>query len=77
MAVLMVAGNSPIMPNSIFSHTRTLTMNIVTDLKYAEVGSLHETSLFTTGIVLFIFILCINLLVQNFMKKSIERTQGK
>ena len=55
MAVLMVAGNSPIMPNSIFSHTRTLTMNIVTDLKYAEVGSLHETSLFTTGLVLFIF----------------------
>lgn len=76
MAVLMVAGNSPVMPQSIFSNTRTLTMNIVTDLKYAEVGSLHETSLFTTGIVLFIFILIINLLVQYFMKKSIERTQG-
>ncbi len=77
MAVLMVAGNSPIMPTSLISNTRTLTMNIVTDLKYAEVGSLHETSLFTTGIILFIFILIINLLVQYFMKKSIERSQGK
>ena len=76
MAVLMVAGNSPIMPKGLFSNTRTLTMNIVTDLKYAEVGSLHETSLFTTGIVLFIFILIINLLVQYFMKKSIKRSQG-
>ncbi len=77
MAVLMVAGNSPIMPKGLLSNTRTLTMNIVTDLKYAEVGSLHETSLFTTGIVLFIFILFINLLVHYFMKKSLERTQGK
>lgn len=76
MAVLMVAGNSPIMPKGLFSNTRTLTMNIVTDLKYAEVGSLHETSLFTTGIVLFIFILIINIVVQYFMKKSIRRTQG-
>lgn len=76
MAVLMVAGNAPIMPTSIFSNTRTLTMNIVTDLKYAEVGSLHETSLFTTGIVLFIFILIINMGVHHFMRRSLERTQG-
>lgn len=73
MAVLMVAGNSPIMPDSIFSHVRTLTMNIVTDLKYAAVGSLHETSLFTTGIILFIFILIINTVVQYTLKKSIRK----
>lgn len=73
MAVLMVAGNSPIMPGSIFSHVRTLTMNIVTDLKYAVVGSLHETSLFSTGIVLFVFILIINLVVQFTLKKSIKK----
>ena len=73
MAVLMVAGNSPIMPKSLTSHTRTLTMNVVTDLKYAVVGSLHETSLFSTGIVLFFFILIINLFVQTMLKKTIKK----
>jgi phosphate transport system permease protein len=73
MAVLMVAGNSPIMPKGPLSHVRTLTMNIVTDLKYAGVGSLHETSLFTTGIVLFIFIMITSLTVQVYLKRSIEK----
>lgn len=72
MAVLMVAGNVPMMPKSLVSHTRTLTMNIVTDLKYAAVGSPHETSLFTTGIVLFVFILVINILVQVLLKRTIK-----
>ncbi|MBN2050471.1 MAG: ABC transporter permease subunit, partial [Spirochaetales bacterium] len=73
MAVLMVAGNSPIMPTSLISHTRTLTMNVVTDLKYAAVGSLHETSLFSTGIVLFVFIFLINLTVQTMLKRTVGR----
>lgn len=73
MAVLMVAGNSPIMPKGPLSHVRTLTMNIVTDLKYAGVGSLHETSLFTTGIILFIFIMITSLTVQVYLKRSIEK----
>ena len=73
MAVLMVAGNSPIMPKGIFSHVRTLTMNIITDLKYAEAFSLHETSLFTTGIILFIFILIVNISVQIVLKQTIEK----
>ncbi|ADK80828.1 phosphate ABC transporter permease subunit PstC [Sediminispirochaeta smaragdinae] len=73
MAVLMVAGNSPIMPTGPLSHVRTLTMNIVTDLKYAEVGSLHETSLFSTGIVLFLFILIINLVVQRTLKRKVDK----
>jgi len=73
MAVLMVAGNSPIMPEGPLSHVRTLTMNIVTDLKYAGVGSLHETSLFATGIVLFIFILITSVTVQVYLKRSLEK----
>lgn len=64
MAVLMVAGNAPVMPESILSMTRTMTMNIVTDMGYAE-GD-HMTSLFSTAIVLFIFILIINLSVNYF-----------
>lgn len=73
MAVLMVAGNSPVMPDGPFSHVRTLTMNIITDLKYAEVDSLHETSLFTTGIVLFIFIMITNVVVQQILRRKMEK----
>jgi phosphate transport system permease protein len=72
MAVLMVAGNAPVMPHGPLSKVRTLTMNIVTDLKYAEAYSKHETSLFTTGIVLFLFILIINIAVQMVLKKTIQ-----
>jgi phosphate transport system permease protein len=46
MAVLMVAGNAPIMPKGLTSMVRTLTMNIVTDMSYAS-GD-HRTALFTT-----------------------------
>ena len=67
MAVLMVAGNAPVMPESILSMTRTMTMNIVTDMGYAE-GD-HMTSLFSTAIVLFIFILIINLSVNFFTNR--------
>ena len=71
MAVLMVAGNSPTMPTGILSSTRTLTMNIATGISYAS-GD-HWISLFTTGMVLFVFILILNLVVQLFLKRSIEK----
>ncbi len=70
MAVLMVAGNAITMPKGPLSLTRTLTMNIATDMKYAADD--HAVSLFTTGIVLFVFILGINLLVQYLMKKAVK-----
>ncbi len=69
MAVLMVAGNAPIMPQGPLSKVRTLTMNIVTDMGYAS-GD-HMTALFTTSIVLFLFILILNLLV-NLLKGKAE-----
>lgn len=74
MAVLMVAGNSIQMPKGLLSHARTLTMNIATDMKYAA-GD-HWTSLFTTGIVLFVFILALNLVVQSLLKRSLADTEG-
>ena len=70
MAVLMVAGNAVTMPKGPLSLARTLTMNIATDMKYAADD--HAVSLFTTGIVLFIFILGINLVVQYLMKKAVK-----
>lgn len=71
MAVLMVAGNAPIMPTGLLSKVRTLTMNIITDMGYAS-GD-HMTALFTTGIVLFVFIMFLNLIVNLITRKQITR----
>ena len=67
-AVLMVGGNAPLMPTGPGGMVRTLTMNIITDMSYAT-GD-HLTSLFTTGIVLFVFILILNLIVQLALKSA-------
>ncbi|MBU0927520.1 MAG: phosphate ABC transporter permease subunit PstC [Spirochaetes bacterium] len=75
MAVLMVGGNAPIMPSGLNGMVRTLTMNIITDMSYAT-GD-HLTSLFATGMVLFAFILVLNLVVQLALKKSISDLEGK
>lgn len=59
MAVVMVCGNQPILPNSILSGARTLTSNIVLEMAYAS--GLHREALIATAVVLFVFILIINL----------------
>lgn len=59
MAVVMIAGNQPVIPNSIFSGVRTLTANIVMEMGYA--ADLHRQALLGTAVVLFVFILIINL----------------
>lgn len=59
MAVVMVAGNQPIMPSGITNGLRTLTSNIVIEMGYA--ADLHREALIATGVVLFVFILLINL----------------
>ena len=66
MAVIMVAGNQARLPDSILKGVRTLTANIVIEMGYAT--DLHRESLIATGVVLFVFILLINLsfnLVKN------------
>lgn len=59
MAVIMVAGNQPRMPEGILKGVRTMTANIVTEMGYAS--GLHREALIATGVVLFVFILIINL----------------
>lgn len=61
MAVNMVAGNQPRMPQGILEGLRTMTGNIVMEMGYAT--GLHREALIATGVVLFVFILLINLLV--------------
>lgn len=59
MAVIMVAGNQARMPAGLFKGVRTLTANIVLEMGYA--AELHREALIATGVVLFVFILIINL----------------
>ena len=59
LAVIMVAGNQARMPQGILQGVRTLTANIVIEMGYAE--GLHREALIATGVVLFAFILIINL----------------
>lgn len=59
MAVIMIAGNQPRMPKGLFKGVRTLTSNIVMEMGYAT--DLHREALIATAVVLFVFILLINL----------------
>ncbi len=70
MAVIMVAGNQARMPETIVKGIRTLTGNIVIEMGYAE--GLHRETLIATGVVLFVFILLINLSVSLLNRRSVH-----
>lgn len=59
MAVVMIAGNQVQIPGSILNGVRTLTTNIVMEMGYA--ADLHREALIATAVVLFVFVLIINL----------------
>ena len=59
MAVVMVAGNQALLPGRLIDGVRTLTANIVLEMGYA--ADLHRDALIACGVVLFVFILIINL----------------
>jgi len=59
MAVMMVVGNQPRLPDSVLDGVRTLTTNIVMEMGYA--ADLHREALVATAVVLFVFVLIINL----------------
>lgn len=68
MAVIMVAGNQARMPAGIVRGVRTLTANIVLEMGYA--AGLHREALIATAVVLFVFILLINLSVSLLNRRS-------
>ena len=75
MAVNMVAGNQAQIPNSIFAGVRTLTSNIVLEMGYAT--DLHREALIATAVVLFVFILIINLLFSLVKKDKKDKKRRK
>ena len=68
MAVIMVVGNSVVMPDSIFSSVRPLTTNIALEMGYAS--GVHQEMLFATGVILFSFILILNLVINKIANKA-------
>lgn len=68
MAVILVAGNTPIIPSSIMDSVRPLTTNIALEMGYAF--GTHQEMLFATGVVLFTFILILNLVLSKLSNKG-------
>ena len=70
MAVIMVAGNNTWMPQGLLEGVRTMTSNIVLEMGYAS--GLHREALIATGVVLFVFILIINLSVSLLNRRRLH-----
>lgn len=71
MAILMVAGNVANMP-SLLTSVKFLTTAIASEMSYAAVGSLQRNALYSIGLVLFLFIMFINVVLNVFLKRDKE-----
>ena len=69
MAIMMVAGNVPNMPG-LFKSVRFLTTAIASEMSYASYGSLQRNALFSIALVLFLFIMLINVLFNVLLKRD-------
>ena len=70
MAVIMVAGNAPNMPDSIFQSVRFLTTAVSSEMSYSS--GLQRQALFSIALVLFIFIMAINGILNFLLKRETE-----
>ena len=66
MAVMMVAGNAPNMPDSLFQSVRFLTTAVASEMSYSS--GLQRQALFSIALVLFVFIMLINAALNFFLK---------
>lgn len=67
MAVILVSGNTPLIPHSIFDRLRTMTATIAMEMSYSS--GLHQEALFGIGVILFVFIMILNLMLNYFTSK--------
>ena len=70
MAVMMVSGNAPNLPTSIFESVRFLTTAVESEMSYSS--GLQQQALFSIALVLFLFILLINATLNFFLKRGKE-----
>ena len=71
MAVMMVSGNVPNMPDSLFQSVRFLTTAVASEMSYSS--GLQRQALFSIALVLFLFIMLINAALNFFLKRSKEK----
>ena len=71
MAIILVAGNVSNMPG-LFTPVRFLTTGIISGMAYASVGSLYQQALYSIGLVLFLFIMLINVFLNVCVKNRKE-----
>lgn len=72
MAVMMVAGNVANMP-SLFQSVRFLTTAVASEMSYSSSGSLQRDALFSIALVLYLFIMLINAMLNFFLKRDKEK----
>lgn len=70
MAVIMVAGNAPNMPNSLFQSVRFLTTAVSSEMAYSS--GLQQQALFSIALILFLFIMLVNATLNFFLKREKE-----
>lgn len=75
-AVMMVSGNVANMPG-LFESVRFLTTAVVSEMGYSSTGSLHQKALFSIALVLFVFIMLINVALNYFLKGKKEKKVKK
>lgn len=68
MAVILVSGNTALLPRALTDRVRTLTANIALEMGYAS--GLHQETLFATGVVLFVFIMLLNILLNIILHRK-------
>ncbi len=73
MAVMLVMGNIPVIASTILNPARTLTVNVIMDMSYATPGGQIYSALFGTAIVLFVFIMLLNLTIQMITRKAVKQ----
>ncbi|MBN1391744.1 MAG: phosphate ABC transporter permease subunit PstC [Sedimentisphaerales bacterium] len=70
MVVMMVTGNSPVVPTSILQPLRTLTATIAGEMGETVSGSEHYFALFAVGLVLFIITFIVNFIADSFLRRA-------
>jgi phosphate transport system permease protein len=68
MAVILISGNTVQMPFALTDRVRTLTANIALEMPYAS--GLHSKALFATGVVLFVFVMILNLVLNIYITRK-------
>lgn len=68
MAVILVSGNTALIPHALTDRVRTLTANIALEMGYAS--GLHQETLFATGVVLFVFIMILNVILNIILHRK-------